>query len=47
MFIEEDRKCFDMRTLEDAVDDVATDSGTGAEDSSVAHLLAELLAVLF
>jgi hypothetical protein len=35
------------KSLEDAVDDVATDGGTGAENSSVAHLLAEFLAVLF
>jgi len=34
-------------SLENSVDNVAADGGTGAEDGSVAHLLSEFLALLF
>ncbi len=33
--------------LEDSIHDVATDGGTGAKNRGIAHLLSELLAVLF
>lgn len=34
-------------SLENAVDNVATDCGTGSENSSISHLLAEFLALFF
>ena len=37
----------DQSILEDAVHDIAADGSTRTEDGSVAHLLAELLPVLF
>ena len=36
-----------MLCLEDAVDNVASNCGAGAEYGSIAHLLAKFLAILF
>lgn len=36
-----------MLCLEDAIDDVASNCGAGAEYGSIAHLLAKFLAIFF
>lgn len=47
MFVASHTHNSDGKGLEDAIDDVGTDGSAGAEDSSIAHLLSEFLAMFF